>query len=72
MTVPTTIDASRRVDDLVKAMGIEGMSKSEVSRLAASSTGSWPSSGNAPLTRAPIVTCGSTPSPSGYAKAAGW
>jgi putative transposase len=27
--------STRRVDDLVKAMGIEGMSKSEVSRLAA-------------------------------------
>ena len=26
--------STRRVDDLVKALGIEGMSKSEVSRLA--------------------------------------
>ena len=27
--------STRRVDDLVKALGIEGISKSEVSRLAA-------------------------------------
>jgi len=51
--------STRRVDDLVRAMGIEGISKSEVSRMAKSSTMWWPSSGTA-LGRRPIAISGST------------
>ena len=65
--------STRRVDDLVKAMGIEGISKSEVSRMAEEldvNGGRVP--GTAPRTAVPIATCGSTPSPSGCERAAGW
>ena len=53
--------STRRVDDLVKAMGIEGISKSEVSRMAEElDTDGEPSSGTGPSMQAPTATCGST------------
>ena len=54
--------STRRVDDLVKAMGIDGISKSEVSRdgrRARRHGGRVP--GAALGLRAPTATCGSTP-----------
>ena len=37
-----------------------------------SSTPRWPSSGNGPSMAVPTATCGSTPSPSGCVREAGW
>ena len=54
--------STRRVDDLVKAMGIEGMSKSEVSRLAKElDARGGRVQGTARSTGAPTAICGSTP-----------
>ncbi len=49
---------TRKVDDLVKALGVDGISKSEVSASAPSWTRPWPRFARAPLT-ASIATCGS-------------
>ena len=52
--------STRRVDDLVKAMGIDGISKSEVSRMAAALDTGGDRVQGAPLeTKGPIATCGS-------------
>ena len=50
--------STRRVDDLVKAMGIDGISRSEVSRMAAEHDAKVAASGTAPWTAALTVTCG--------------
>jgi len=64
--------STRRVDDLVKALGIEGISSQRCPGWRTSSTPRWPSSKSAPWTTAPTATCGSTRSSSGCARAAGW
>jgi transposase-like protein len=64
--------STRRVDDLVKTMGIEGISKSEVSRMAEELDVKVAESESDRWTRALTATCGSTPSPSGCARTAGW
>jgi glycosyltransferase involved in cell wall biosynthesis len=56
--------STRRVDGLVKTLGIEGISKSQVSEMAKSldeEVAAFPAAG--PWTRAPTRTCGSTPWP---------
>ena len=50
-----------RVDGLVQAMGIEGISKSQVSEMARSLDGMVESFRSRPSTRGRIATCGSTP-----------
>jgi putative transposase len=63
--------STRRVDDVIKAMGIEGISRSQVSRLAASLDEQWTRSGTGRWTPGPTPTCSSTRSPSGSASKAG-
>jgi len=63
--------STRRVDDLVKAMGIEGISKSEVSRLAAELDQRVAEFRTRPSRPGPLGICGSTPSPNASARAAG-
>ncbi len=60
--------STRRVDDLVKAMGIEGISTSEVSRIAGELDARVAELRERPLDGAPTATCGSTPWLSGCAK----
>jgi putative transposase len=63
--------STRRVDDVVKAMGIEGISKSQVSRLAASLDEQVEAFRNRPLDAGPTPMCSSTRSPRRSAKQAG-
>ena len=53
--------STRRVDDLVKAMGIDGISKSEVSRMARELDKVVTEFKERPSRRGPTATCGSTP-----------
>ena len=53
--------STRRVEDLVEAMGIAGISPSEVSRLAGELDAKVAEFRERPWTRAPTGTCGSTP-----------
>ena len=62
--------STRSVDDLVKAMGMTGISKSQVSRLCGRSTAASRSSSTG-RSKAPGPTCGSTPLTSRCVKAAG-
>ena len=64
--------STRRVEDLVKAMGIDGISSSQVSRMAAELDGKVTESANDRWMPARTGTCGSTRSPRKSAKAAGW
>ena len=57
--------STRRVDDLVKAMGIDGISKSQVSEMAAASTPAWRPSATGPSTPAPTPTWHRRPDPEG-------
>ena len=60
--------STRRVDGLVKTLGIEGISKSQVSRLA-KTLDEEVAAFRAPSTTERIRTCGSTRSPSAFVKA---
>ena len=64
--------STRRVDDLVRSMGIDGMSKSQVSELAKNLDARWRSSATAPSTPAPTPMSGSTPCSTRCARAVGW
>ncbi len=50
-----------RVDDLVKALGCDGISKSRVSRICRTWTRWWRTSWAGPWMVAPTPTCGWTP-----------
>jgi putative transposase len=63
--------STRRVDGLVKTLGIESVSKSQVSRMPVSSTRWSPSSGTVPSMPALTRMCGWTPCLRRSAKAAG-
>ena len=62
--------STRRVDGLVKTLGIEGISKSQVSEMAKSLDQRSPPSAAGPWTPDPTPTSGSTPWRSGCARAA--
>lgn len=55
--------STRRVDDIVKALGIEGISKSQVSAMARNLDGTVEAFRTRPLDAAPTPTCGSMVSP---------
>jgi len=63
--------STRRVDDLVKAMGIDGISKSEVSRLAAELDSKVRDFRERPLMQVRTAISGSTPHPA-CREGAGW
>jgi transposase-like protein len=63
--------STRRIDDVVQAMGIEGMSPSQVSRLSADLDVKVTEFRERPSTPVRIATCGSTPSPRRSVRAAG-
>jgi transposase-like protein len=64
--------STRRVDKLVQTLGIEGISKSQVSRMAKILDARWRRSGPARWTPARTPTCGSTRSPTRSVRVAGW
>jgi transposase-like protein len=64
--------STRRGDDLVKAMSIDGMSKSQVSELAKSLDAKVAEFRNRPLDAGPTPTCGWTPCSTRCERAAGW
>lgn len=63
--------STRRVDDLVRAMGIDGISRSEVSRMAVELDAKVAEFRAGPSMPVRTATCGSTGSPNASAKAAG-
>lgn len=63
--------STRRVDGLVKTLGIESLRSPRCHAWPASSTRWSPSSATGPSTPAPTPTCGWTPSPRRSARAAG-
>lgn len=63
--------STRKVDDLVRALGLYRISKSEVSRLCAELDERWSASATAPW-KASTPTCGSMPSQSGCVRTSGW
>ena len=62
--------STRRVDDLVRSLGCDGISKSQVSSMCADSTRSSRASSSGPSTQAPTATSGSTRSRSSCARRA--
>lgn len=62
--------STRRVDGLVKTLGIEGISKSQVSRMAKTLDDEIASFRNRPWTAVPTRICGSTPLRSACAREA--
>lgn len=64
--------STRKVDELVQALGMNGISKSQVSRLCEELwTPRWSVSGRGP-SRAPTLTCGWTPPTSSPARTDRW
>lgn len=61
-----------RVEGLVQALGLTGMSKSQVSDMAKELDEVVESSATVLLTKAPTPSCGWTPSANAVARAAGW
>ncbi len=64
--------STRRVDDLVQALGIAGISKSEVSRICAALDAEVEAFRARSLAASATPTCGSTPPTSRSARPAGW
>jgi hypothetical protein len=64
--------STRKVDELVKALGMEGISKSLTSPSCAKNSMKRSSASVTGRSKAPTPTCGSTPPTSRLARTAGW